>query len=110
MPGWWIYTFFPAARARDTQDFLPVDQLSALLTKAGFIEVRVTREHQPEAQYAGRMLDYARSRYRTSEVISIPDRDYEDGLGQLQERALQAGHSATVPSEICLVFITADRP
>jgi len=110
MPGWWIYTFFPASRARDDHDFLPVDELTALLTQAGFIEVHATREHQPEVQSVGRMLEYARSRYRTSQLISIADQDYEEGLGRLQEGALTAGGEATVASEICLVFITANRP
>ena len=110
MPGWWIYTFFPASRARDDQDFLPVDELTALLTQAGFIEVHATREHQPEVQSVGRMLEYARSRYRTSQLISIADQDYEEGLGRLQEGVLTAGGEAIVASEICLVFITANRP
>lgn len=110
MPRWIVYTFFPAARQRDLADFLPVDQITDLMERAGFCNVRVKYQHSHRTENLNDFLNYASQRHRTSQLMAIGQNDYDRGIAELKERVAQLGTSARLSSEICLVWITSDKP
>jgi ubiquinone/menaquinone biosynthesis C-methylase UbiE len=110
MARWSVYTFFPAARQRDLADFLPVDELTALMKRAGFYNIRVKYKHSHRKENLNDFLNYASQRHRTSQLMAIGQNDYDFGIAELKEQVAQLGTSARVSSEICLVWITSDKP
>jgi ubiquinone/menaquinone biosynthesis C-methylase UbiE len=110
MAGWIVYTFFPAARQRDLADFLPVDEVTALMERAGFCNLQVKYQHSHRKEKLNDFLNYASQRHRTSQLMAIGLKDYESGIAKLKEQVAQLGTSACVSSEICLVWITSDKP
>lgn len=110
MRDWIVYRYFPTSRECDLADFLPVDKLIAVMQQAGFRRVRVRRELTPSEENLGQFLAYASQRYRTSHLMEIADQDYEDGLAGIRADIQGATGKAVVPSEICLVWITGNRP
>lgn len=110
MAGWGVYTFFPAARQRDLADFLPVDEITALMERGGFCNIRVKYRHSHRKENLNDFLNYASQRHRTSQLMAIGQSDYDAGITQLKERVAQLGTSFRVSSEICLVWIIGDKP
>jgi hypothetical protein len=107
MENWAIYQYFPAARVLDEQDFLPVEQFTALMEKAGFSQLQVQRNHwRPEERLID-FLAYASQRHRTSQFMALPDEAYQAGLQRI-EQDLAEGRQ-TVMSEVCLVTVTGDK-
>ncbi len=109
MTRWIVYRYFPAAWRRDTADFLPTGELSCVLERIGFRQVRVWRERKQSEESLGGFLAYATRRYRTSQLIAISDREYEEGIARLRELIRRYGSQVQVASEICLVWITGDK-
>jgi ubiquinone/menaquinone biosynthesis C-methylase UbiE len=110
MPGWILYRYFPAAQARDHRDFLPVDSFVALMQRVGFSLIKVERRRQGAEVDLGEFLGYAAARFRTSQLLAIPDADYEAGLRQIRLELAQAeGRAPTIHSEISLVTIRGDK-
>ncbi len=109
MPGWIVYMYFPAARQRDFEDLLPVEELTALMTKTGFSNIQISRQHWHEEWSLKRFLDYASPRYRTSQLMAISDGDFEAGIARLTEEIEKSGGDACVDSEICLFTLTGDK-
>jgi ubiquinone/menaquinone biosynthesis C-methylase UbiE len=110
MPGWIVYTFFPAACDRDLSDFLPVDDITARLEKAGLCNAQVKYQHSHRTENLNDFLNYASQRHRTSQLMAIGQNDYDRGIAELKERVAQFGTSARISSDICLVWITSDKP
>jgi ubiquinone/menaquinone biosynthesis C-methylase UbiE len=110
MPGWILYTFFPAARQRDLSDFLPVDVIVTLMKKAGFCNIRVKYQHRHSEENLNDFLIYASQRYRTSQLLAIRQSEYDSGITELKARVAQLGKESNVSSEICLVWIIGDKP
>ena len=109
MPGWIVYTYFPAARQRDFEDCLPAEEFAALMTEAGFSNIQINRQHWHEKEGLKHFLDYASPRYRTSQLMAISDGDFKAGLARLTEEIEKSGDDACVDSEICLVTIKGDK-
>ncbi len=109
MPGWIVYTYFLAARQRDFEDFLPAEEFAALMTGAGFSNVRISRQHSREKENLKHFLNYASPRYRTSQFMAISDGDFKAGIARLTEDTEKFGGDACVDSEICLVTIMGDK-
>lgn len=110
MRRWWIYVAFPEAWDLDSGDCLPVENLTASLEAAGLVNVRFTRELQHTTEKLGQVLEYALSRHRTSQLLAIEDEAYDAGIARLRERSRHEDPSAPVPSELCLLHVTADKP
>lgn len=110
MPGWIVYTFFPAAHQRDLSDFLPVDDLAARMDKAGFCNIQVKYQHTHRTENLNDFLNYASQRHRTSQLMAIQGDEYEAGVAKLKATVVQLGGDAQIASEICIVWITADKP
>jgi SAM-dependent methyltransferase len=111
MPDWIIYRYFPAARVCDHRDFLPTEAFAQLMEDVGFINIRITRHHQTMEQDLHQFLAYARQRFRTSQLMVIPDDDYEAGIQEIERDVGRAGDKETgSKSEICIATVTGDRP
>jgi SAM-dependent methyltransferase len=109
MPGWIGYTYFPAGRQRDIEDFLPVEDFAALMTKAGFSNIQISRRHWQEKENLKHFFEYASQRYHTSQLMAISDGDFEAGIARLAEDVEKSGDAACVDSEICLVTVIGDK-
>lgn len=110
MPGWILYTWFPTSRQRDLSDFLPVDELTDLMQKTGFCNVSVRCSHSRSEEVLNDFLKYASQRHRTSQLMAIQDNEYESGVSKLRDCVAKLGSDFRVSSEICLVWITGDKP
>ena len=110
MPGWLVYRYFPGARRRDYQDFLPAEIFADRMQDAGFVNTAVRRTHHTEKLCLGKFLDYASQRHRTSQLMVISDQSYEEGLGTLREDIRRFGDTRLLDSETCLITITGDKP
>lgn len=110
MGGWIVYRYFSASRVRDTADFLPEDRLVPLLRQIGFRPIHVRRQLNRRQETLGSFLEYAGQRHRTSQLIAIPDEEYAEGLARIRAGIRQAGADACIPSELCLIWFTADKP
>lgn len=109
MPGWIVYTYFPAAWERDQQDFLPVDELAGMLEEVGFSNVQIRRQRRLEKNTLGGFLAYAVQRFRTSQLMAIDDKEYRGGIAALRKEIEKCGEQAYVDSELCLVTVTGDK-
>jgi ubiquinone/menaquinone biosynthesis C-methylase UbiE len=110
MKDWIIYQYFPASCRRDFDDFLPLEQLTTLLASTGFRDVEVERQTSMSDDELETFLDYARQRYRTSQLMAIPDRDYEQGISRLEKEASRRPAGARKSSTISIVRISAHKP
>lgn len=110
MPEWIVYTYFPTSRERDLSDFLPVEELTALMQKTGFCDLRVKYKPERREEKLKDFLAYASQRHRTSQLIAIPDHDYEAGVAKLTANVASLGVDSHVVSEISLVQIVANKP
>ena len=110
MLGWIVYTYFPTSRQRDLVDFLPMHELTSLMQKAGFSNVRTTYRHTRGEENLSEFLAYASQRHRTSQLMAIPDNDYADGISRLKESVRKLSVESRISSEICLVCVRGDKP
>lgn len=110
MPGWIVYRYFPASMQRDLIDFLPVDELTSLMEGTGYCNVRVKYRHDRSEENLSDFLKYASQRHRTSQLMAIPHKDYLDGISTLKEDVKRPGKASRISSEICLVWVSGDKP
>jgi hypothetical protein len=110
MPGWIVYTFFPAARQQDLSDFLPIEELTTLMEKTGFFNIRVSYQQSSSEEKLTDFLKYSSQRHRTSQLMAIRDDEYEVGIAKLKSNVAKLGNDVRIPSEICLVWIMGDKP
>lgn len=110
MPQWIVYKYFPTSMERDLDDFLPVEELTTLMEKTGFCDVHTTYRHERSKKKLNDFLAYASQRHRTSQLMVIPDRDYEAGIANLKAGIASLGLDSHVASEISLVWIVGDKP
>ena len=109
MPGWIVYTYFPAARQRDFEDCLPAEEFAALMTEAGFSNIQISRQHWQEKEGLKHFFEYASQRYRTSQLMAISDDDFKAGIARLAEEIEKSGDAACVDSGICLITVIGDK-
>ena len=111
MGGWLIYRFFPAARQRDYQDYLPIERFVALMTTAGFENVHARRREFTREEPLAGFLAFVSERHRASQLMVISDAAYAAGIQRIRDliRGDTRG-DAVMTSEIGLVTITGDKP
>ncbi len=109
MPDWILYRYFPASKTCDLADFLPEEKLSGTLRDAGFGPPSVRRRLMRTEEKLAEFLAYASARHRTSQLVAITDRDYADGLAAIRSDMRRSGDASSIRSEICLIWITADK-
>jgi len=110
MAGWIVYNYFPASLKRDLSDFVPVDELVFQMEKTGFCNIQVKRVHSRSEENLNEFLRYASQRHRTSQLIAIQDHEYRNGIAGIRDQVVKFGNNFRVPSEICLVWVLADKP
>lgn len=110
MADWIVYTFFPASRQRDHVDFLPVNEIRLCLQETGFENIRVERQHTWKGARLDEFLIYASQRHRTSQLMVIPVEEYEKGINAIKQSIDIYGNDCRVLSEICIVWVTGDKP
>jgi SAM-dependent methyltransferase len=110
MPGWAIYRYFAGTRALDERDFLPPASLTSLLEEAGFTRVAADSMDLSKDQDLGEFLSSVSQRHSASQLMAIPDSDYEAGLDAVREAMARAAPGpASVRSEFVVIAITADK-
>ena len=110
MADWIVYRYFPNSKTRDFSDFLPVEELVSLMEKTEFCNIQVKREHIRSEENLYEFLQYASQRHRTSQLITIQDHEYEESIAKLKDDVENLGKDFPVSSEICLVWVTGDKP
>ena len=108
MSDWIIYRFFPAAWQKDLLDFLPKEEIERLLHHAGFQNVQVSLQRRTYEIPLREFFESARQRIHVSQLITISDADYRDGLARI-EQTLKENASAVLLNEICVVKATGDK-
>lgn len=110
MSTWLIYQYFPAAQTIDYVDFLPVETFKALMTDAGFSDIRVDHRHLKIEEDLRQFQAYASQRFRTSQFMAISDEAYNAGLRAISAELAQAGGTPIIKqSDVCLVTISGDK-
>lgn len=110
MPGWIVYKYFPKSQQLDFADFLPIDELGLLMREVGFANIQIKRQHRYKEESLGEFLDYANQRHRTSQLIALADNEYEEAISKLKKCVARLGNHSRTSSEICLVWVTGDKP
>jgi hypothetical protein len=87
-----------------------MEKLTSLMREAGFANIQIRRQHSHKEESLSKFLDYASQRYRTSQLIALADNEYEEGISKLKEYIVRLGNHSRIPSEICLVWVTGDKP
>jgi len=109
MPNWIVYQFFPEAYAIDLSDFLPLEALVGLLTRSGFVNVRVETEHWVQPHDLGEFATAVQQRHPYSQITTLSETDYQVGWRRLQTTLATRGRPAQLNSEMCLMTLTADK-
>src|SRR5262245_31969475 len=109
MPGWAIYRYFAGTRALDERDFLAPASLVSLLQDAGFTHVVADSRDLSKDQDLGEFLASVSQRHSASQLMALPDKDYEAGLDAVREAIARAAPgAASIRSEFVVIAITAD--
>lgn len=107
MDDWAIYRYFPEARERDDEDFWRAERLAVLLTGAGFVNARYSRSAGVRTDTIEDVLDYASSRWRTSQLTAISDDAYDAGLERIRA---DVGRTGPVQSPMVQLTVMGDVP
>ena len=100
MPAWWVYRFFPNARAVDARRFWTTGQLVLELRRRGYT-VQLDLQRYTRDLAMSDLVGEAERRDR-SQLDILSDADYQDGLERLRKAAL-ADPGGRVRSESALV-------
>ncbi len=107
--NWALYRYFPAVWEKDLQDFLPPEEIKTLMVQAGFDNLNLTLEH---TAYEHDLQDFAAEVYlrAISQLITIPEADYQAGLRQIETELQRAkGQAISIPSEFCMLKISGEK-
>ena len=107
MDGWIYYRYFPAARVVDLRDFLAPDALIALLQQVGFIQITCARQQTSTMQSLPEFLGVVQQRDTCSQLLTIPEQDYQAGLRQIKTELSQGIRE--VPTQVCILTVCAEK-
>lgn len=110
MPDWIYYAYFPEARDRDLADFWPPDRIVAEMRSAGFDPIVAALDHHRYDHDLADFWEIARHRNNNSQLITLSDRAYADGLRALEADIADAGVPRARPDHICFLTICGDKP
>lgn len=89
--SWWVYDYFPAARAADRDRYPSAAVIRAALARAGFEDVttRVAQHLTLSMSFETAVANGTVNRSSTSQLMVIPDADFSSGHARLMaERPL----------------------
>ena len=104
---WALYDYFPAAREQDLRDFLPNEEIMAMMREVGFVNVSVSLETIEFEQSLQEFADEAGRRV-ASQLTVISEADYQAALRWV-EQELERGQIASVRSAICMMKIKGNK-
>ena len=83
---WWIYDFFPSARAADRERYPSTDAIREMLLAAGFVSVRSqVVQHLPASRpYELALSQGLLDRRSTSQLMVISDAEFAAGMRRLE--------------------------
>lgn len=106
---WLYYAYFPEAKTRDFADFWPPDVIVSEMTATGFAGVAVARLHVQRERDLAELLSAVRFRERNSQLLSLSDTAYADGLRRI-ERDLDDPQTPEMHADhLCFVTMRGDR-
>lgn len=110
MQDWIYYQYFPEASEIDLQDFLPKESIIELLKQEGFINVHMELEHMTIEQSLQQFWEVVKRRDTCSQLLTISESAYQDGLQRLERELQQPGNSpSAIKTKICLTTVSADK-
>jgi hypothetical protein len=106
MPAHWLYRLFEETWQNDLQHTLDAHRLYNSVASYGF-DVKLERHtyYQPVALEAA--WELAQQQERVPQLANLPDAVYEMRRDALQHRVELVGEETLLPSEYCLVQMTA---
>ena len=110
MPDFIYYPYFPEAQTRDLEDFWPPKQIKEEMRSAGFTAVTLKRRHLRFDHELADFLATARRRENNSQLITLSDAAYAEGLRMLERDLADASLPHARPDHLCFVTIRGDKP
>jgi ubiquinone/menaquinone biosynthesis C-methylase UbiE len=110
MPEAIWYAYFPEAWIRDLADFWPSERITAEMRAAGFEAVSAKRRHLRFDHELADFLAAARRRENNSQLLTLPDADYEAGLRLIETRLADPGAPHRHSDHLCFLTVRGDKP
>jgi ubiquinone/menaquinone biosynthesis C-methylase UbiE len=107
-PDWLYYEYFPEAQTIDLEDFWPPATIASTMQAIGFGAISVVSEHIRFEQDLRVLLAMVRRRDLNSQLMTISDRAYEDGIDRL-ERQLAEGGAQMHADHLCLLTVQGNK-
>jgi ubiquinone/menaquinone biosynthesis C-methylase UbiE len=107
---WLYYEYFPQAEVADLRDFWPPEAVVAAMEGAGFTGVAVEDEHLHFEQNLTTWIEVVRRRDTCSQLLAIPDADYEAGLRRLEREVNEGAAPQRRADHLCLLTIRGEKP
>jgi SAM-dependent methyltransferase len=106
-----LYAYFPEALEADQRDFPPHGRIREELASCGFADVRSSRSWVRARPTLAEFAATVRRRDWCSQLMTIADKAYEDGLRRVETELQEPGAaSKRVDSTVCLLKIVAEKP
>ena len=107
---WLYYEYFPEVRAIDLVDFWPPETLVTEMEANGFLAVTVERHQIHYEQNMREWLEVLRRRDTCSQLLTISDAAYSEGLRRLERELADANGTLVRAEHLCLVTIRGEKP
>jgi hypothetical protein len=91
----------------DLRDFLAPDALIALLRQIGFTQITCARQQTSTMQSLQEFLEVAQQRDTCSQLLTIPEQDYQAGLRQIKAELRQGAQE--VPTQVCILTVCGEK-
>ena len=109
MMEWPLYRYFPAALAADMRDFTSPADIVALLTSCGFNDVTAHVESFEFEQSMAEFLDSVVRRDTCSQLMTISDDQYVDGIAAIRRDITKSGSGVKQANGGCLLTVRATK-
>lgn len=109
MEDWYLYQFFPSARALDWEDFLRTEALLDLLAGVGFRVASCEVHRDTQRITVAEAYRVCERRHGTSQLTGIENAAYEEGLARLAERCRREGE-AVLESPVAVLDAVVTKP
>jgi ubiquinone/menaquinone biosynthesis C-methylase UbiE len=106
---WLYYDYFPEARTIDLEDFWPPETIVAEMDAIGFVAVTEEREHLHFEQDLRSFLDAVQRRDTCSQLLTITDVAYQEGLSRLMHELADRSSPLMRQDHLCLVTIRGEK-
>jgi ubiquinone/menaquinone biosynthesis C-methylase UbiE len=105
MPDWLYYAYFPVALQIDRRDFWPPETVTQIMKDCGFQRVQIQLEHHRFTQDLRIFLATVRRRATCSQLVTMPDEAYREGLRRLERQVREVPGPCLRPDHLCVMTI-----